>query len=281
MSTPIVKDSHAINSFRDSDFDAYSAYGEVIDNSIQAGATFCKIHFDCFYENKRGPQFSKINYVAFGDDGEGMDEEIIMNCLQLGYSSRYNDRKGIGRFGVGMTLGAKQECKKVEVYSKKKGGKWLYVFFDIDEMMTSESDGISKPISKDPPNELSHLISPENGTLVVWSKYDRQRGSADTIIKESHLWMGRTFRYFIWEGFEIQINKENVYAVDPLYLNLDKTKFPNDHKGEYRGEDIIDVEIPKEHQVEDGPKTSKVIIRYSLLPKHYMRHGSGNSGNHP
>jgi hypothetical protein len=52
----------------------------------------------------------------------------------MGWSSRYNDRTGIGRFGVGMTLGAIHECRRVEVYSQFIGGEWLYTYLDLDEI---------------------------------------------------------------------------------------------------------------------------------------------------
>ena len=39
----LTNDRQMIESLRDSDFDCYSAYGEVVDNAIQAGATFCRI----------------------------------------------------------------------------------------------------------------------------------------------------------------------------------------------------------------------------------------------
>ena len=55
-----------------------------------------------------------------------MDATVIASCLKLGWSSRFNDRSGIGRFGVGMVLGAIHECKRIEVYSKQAGtNEWL------------------------------------------------------------------------------------------------------------------------------------------------------------
>lgn len=45
MSVKLINDATAILSMRDSDFDAYSAYGEVIDNSIQAEAKRIYIDF--------------------------------------------------------------------------------------------------------------------------------------------------------------------------------------------------------------------------------------------
>ena len=113
-----------IKSERETDFDSNSAYGEIIDNSIQANSNNIKIIFD--YKVSRNSE--KLNFVAFGDDGEGMDSDIIEKCLTSGFSTRYNDREGIGRFGVGMTKAFLNQCLVCKIYSKKK--KWrleLYI----------------------------------------------------------------------------------------------------------------------------------------------------------
>ena len=129
---------------RNSDFDAYSAFGEVVDNSIQAGAKNVKVRF--WYQPK-SPQVKQepILKVAFGDDGSGMPADILHRCLQLGYSSRYNDRGGIGRFGVGATLAAINQCRRVEVYSKAGQGPWLYTYVDLDEITSKPPKMLFSP----------------------------------------------------------------------------------------------------------------------------------------
>ena len=107
----IFSDAQAIQSERASDFDVYSAYGEVLDNSVEADASNIKMKFSTSTDKGRGKNFLHINSVAFGDDGNGMDDEILHHCLQLAYSSRNGSRKGIGRFGVGMTKGAISQCQ--------------------------------------------------------------------------------------------------------------------------------------------------------------------------
>ena len=100
----LCKDAFLIQSLRKSDFDCYSAYGEVIDNSEQSGAKNIKIEFDVVSKGTGRSQKEIIDKIAFGDDGGGMNENVLENCLTLGWSTRYNDRNGIGRFGVGSTL---------------------------------------------------------------------------------------------------------------------------------------------------------------------------------
>ena len=232
---PLVNAATAILSMRSSSFDELSAYGEVVDNSIQAEAKNVKFKFDTSTRD--------IRKLAFGDDGIGMDAETLSKCLSLGWSSRYNDREGIGRFGVGMKLGAIHQCKRVEVWSKQSGAGWLYTYIDLDEIEQGTMGLIPFPISQEPPQEFASLAGSEQGTLVVWSKYDNLRMRLLELLAEIKPWAGRTFRYFIWnEGpqgeqirphpLTITINNEVIPALDPLYHRTDKTKFPDDPKSD-------------------------------------------------
>jgi len=233
MDVKLVKDSTAILSMRESDFDAYSAYGEVVDNSIQADAKKIKIKT---FSTPRGGRtsYEVVKKIAFGDDGNGMPAEVLHQCMQLGYSTRFNDRSGIGRFGVGMTLAAINQCQKVEIYSKESGGKWLWTYIDLEEISSDppKQTTIPNPTAKALPKDCKELVNQEKGTLVIWEKYDRQPETASTIIEKMHVWFGRTYRYFLWDGVDIEINDDLVKSIDPLYIRSEKTHFPDDPPGE-------------------------------------------------
>src|SRR5690349_17179112 len=98
----LIAADKALMSLRSSGHDYCSAIGEVIDNSLQAGAHTVRVRV--FTNKKKIGGNSKatevVDRLAVGDDGEGMDATILQLSLKLGYSSRYNDRKGMGRFGV-------------------------------------------------------------------------------------------------------------------------------------------------------------------------------------
>jgi hypothetical protein len=282
-----VSDATALLSMRDSDFDAFSAFGEVIDNSIQADAENIKILLKSHPKNNLA-DFLVVDHMAFGDDGHGMGADTLHRCLQLGYSSRYNDRSGIGRFGVGMTLGAINQCKIVEVYSKRKDGEWLYTFMDIDAI-TSEPpvlDEIPVPIKKEIPSQFTHLVNDAHGTLVIWSKYDKQPDSAEKLEEEMDVWIGRTFRKFIWGEVEvngnknklnIEINNKKVLAIDPLHVKNDR--FPSDVPS-YKVEEIsLDWPISAEDKfVSLFSENSTIKIQLSLIDKTLRDYqGVGNS----
>jgi hypothetical protein len=274
----LVNDGAALQSMRDSDFDAYSAIGEVIDNALQAEAKNVRIRVDFNTpQNKKGTE--PITAIYFGDDGLGMPKDVLHRCLQLGYSSRYNDRTGIGRFGVGATLAAINQCRKVELYSCEKGGQWQYTYIDLD-LITHRPplmEEIPEPIPKDVPAGAADLVSTNHGTLVVWTKYDRQHEGALDLIEELRVWVGRTYRHFIWGNAKISINQEPVKAIDPLYVTTRLTRYPDDPAAhEYKT-----IEIPwpvaSEDRVKGAPAESPIRIRLSLLPKELrLAQGAGN-----
>lgn len=264
---------NTLESLRDSDFDSCSAYGEVVDNSIQADAKNIRIQFEPLGKDN-------ISRVIFTDDGKGMDKDVVQNCLRLGWSSRYNDRTGIGRFGVGMTLGAIHECRRVEVYSKSLSGDWSYTYLDLDEIeeadLNSKEWEIPSPVSKSPEGDIPPAYIPAgSGTIVVWSKYDRAQDKFKKIVDEFRVWVGRTFRYYIWNenvGREfpvtIYLNGNEIKAIDPLYVRTVKTEFPDDVPAkEYES---IEWEWPINDPkvvAQTGVDKAKIKVRLSLLPE--------------
>ena len=230
-----------------------------------------------------------LTEIAFGDDGIGMSTDTLFKCLQLGFSKRYNDRSGIGRFGVGMTLGAITQCTRIEVYSKPKGGNWNMTYLDLDELKDLEAPLSPQPRPAEIPENYAKLTG-DHGTLVVWKNWDRE----DAKIEEIEEWIGRTYRKFI--GNQIitdsnnvidNPNKRNIFlyqndsekeisALDPLYVI--KTEY--DSKTAELAEPII---LEEQVHLFDPPKnppleSEKITIRLSLLPESWRsKRGEGNS----
>jgi len=51
-----------------------------------------------------------------------MDDDVVKRALVLGFSSRYNSRQGMGRFGVGATLAGISQAKRLEIFSRNTPG---------------------------------------------------------------------------------------------------------------------------------------------------------------
>jgi len=293
-----IKIGAALKSLRNNDFDAYSAIYEVIDNSIQADAKEVRLKFEMVVPNRK--QLRRPVKIAFGDDGHGMDADTLQHCLAIGYSNRYNDRKGIGRFGVGMTMGAINVCDKIEVYSRPRQGNWSYTFLD-NSGIDNDEDPFLHPIEqKNLPDEYKDLVG-DCGTLVIWSKIERIDTEFD--VDELRHRVGRIYRKFIGEEIidNSEIKKNNnvrkifiddgisnkiVTAHDPLYVTKNP-KFPDDERAQLQKEESFMYPVASVDPPDSGERTGQIIIRTSILPQSWRKSqqnaelkGYGGSSKH-
>ena len=90
MSVKFFEDSNALDSLRHSDFDALSAYGEVIDNSLQAGANRIAIRMEC---TSPRANYHQIKELLFGyDEPETLSYQIRLTGA-IGADVRHSSMK--------------------------------------------------------------------------------------------------------------------------------------------------------------------------------------------
>jgi hypothetical protein len=275
----LIQVDHALESFRDAGYDLPAAVGEVVDNSIEARAQHVNIETFEIETNgrKRGKQRTSIESIAFADDGVGIPPEILPNSLTMGFSTRYNQRNGLGRFGVGAKLAALSQAKRVDIYTRPVGSFSIYhTYLDLVEIQ----DGVQKYLEAEPvttfPEQYAHLMfnaageSFESGTLVIWSKVDRLEeggrfgSSVDERLATLMRYLGRTYRYFIAKGFKLALNGRAIDLLDPLFL-LKNPRADELLEGAWQADIIEDSTATSEAHIEiDG---HEVTVRVTLLPK--------------
>jgi hypothetical protein len=238
------------------------ALAELVDNSIQAKASQIHIGFE---DNANDPTDISV-YIL--DNGTGMDEQALDLALQFGGSTRFGERDGIGRFGMGLPNASVSQCRRLEVYTRKPGGRTSYTYLDLDEI---ENGIISEPGFLVPqttsdwplPAMFSEYDFP-SGTLIIWKKCDRLNPrNFDGLRKKAAGHLGQAFRNFIYPSSDgvsaraITVNGQTLRPFDPLYLDPRSEV----HGAELRGHSTHDISIP-------GRKgeTSRVSVKYSILP---------------
>lgn len=196
----------AFTSQRSSGFNATEyALAELVDNSIDAGATLVKI---TFVENKRDGR-DYIEKIIVSDNGKGMNKEMVEDCLALGSENKDDNIKGtkrIGKFGYGLPNASLSQCTKIQVYSWEKDKPTYYHPFDLEERQDVFIPEIGE---KNLPKLEQSIVGIKNpsGTVVIWEDCDRisyQR--ADTCIKHAEALLGRIYRYKINKSFEISFH---------------------------------------------------------------------------
>lgn len=277
MISGIIQVDKALESWRDAGFDLPAAVGEPVDNSIEAKAHFIKI------DTGNGGSTKSIEKIAFADDGIGIEPSNLAKTLKLGYSGRYNQRTGLGRFGVGLKLAALSQSRRIDIYTKPlNSNKYFQTFLDLNLVINQKQNDIRAIEVDGWPKEYEHLMQEssgkpfESGTLVVWSNVDRlvEGGKYGTSIQEKlqdlTKFLARAYRKFIDQGLRIELDGKAISLHDPLFLleNQRVTKV----LGEESHAEIIDSNTIKidNHEVE---------IVVSLLPeKVRLRRGEGGRG---
>jgi hypothetical protein len=305
----LIEVDKTLESMRDSGFDLATACGEVVDNSYEANATIVRIRTseEITAHPNKGKSKSKlskiINAIAFADNGQGIPYEILPSTLKLGYSTRYNQRNGLGRFGVGMKLAAISQARRIDIYTKPPGSAVYYhAYLDLDEVSQGKQTLINAGMVEGYPPEYSELMQYpldtnhpskgkpfESGTLVIWSKVDRlvdggKYGSAiQERLQELTKFLARAYRNFINKGFYIELDGKYITLHDPLFLlnnSRVRDNFEKDLKARIVAEKDLNAKIIQEEELEiDGHKI-RVIV--TLYPEEFRKKkGQGGREKNP
>jgi hypothetical protein len=244
-----------------------SAISELVDNSIQAGAKQIAISLKA--QAAPGDADPTIE-ISVLDDGAAMDPFTLRQALRFGGSTRFGDRRGLGRYGMGLPNASLSQARRVTVYTWQAGSaagrarrpttaRVFYSYLDVDEIAHGEMVDVPQPqVAKRPPADC---VGP-SGTLVQWSRCDRlDNQRVSTIVRKLEAELGRRFRHFIWQGLRITINGDTLQAFDPLYLHPRAT---------ITGATLFGEELRYEVRAEPGdPKrTGWVTVRFTELPVH-------------
>lgn len=248
-----------------------SALSELVDNSIQAGATRIAITVRVAADAARPEREVEVSVL---DDGCGMDLFTLRQALRFGGSTRFGDRSSLGRYGMGLPNASLSQAQRVTVYTwrtprpsghrpdaprAKESSDQPPVFMsylDVDAIARNEMKEVPLPEQvKLPPAACTG----RSGTLVVWTRCDRlDHSRVSTTAKKAAAELARRFRHYLWGGLTITINGEAIRPIDPLYVHPD---------AQFSGAQLFGEELTYEVRAHpDDAKTGVVRVRFSELP---------------
>ncbi len=257
MSNSIVALDKFILSTRDSGYKSTpSAVSELLDNALQAGARRVRISI----EKVEGPTGADIR-VQVADDGCGMDRHTLVQAMRFGGSGRFNDRNGLGRFGMGLPNASLGQARRVTVHTWQSATSVLSTYLDVDEIASGGVESVPEPVRQKIPAADAIRLSPAHGTTVVWERCDRlDNRRTTTLVRKLSAALGRIFRHFLFDGLVIEINGVAVKPLDPLYLHPDAI-----HSGARSFQSSWSCEIYSDPSDEDSP-IGTVEVLFSELP---------------
>jgi len=152
-------------SLRDMGYEFATAVADLVDNSIEAGATHVAIDIEFEGEN---------SWVRIADNGSGMSPAQLREAMRYGSSRKYGT-DDLGKFGLGLKVASLSQCRRLTVASSRnrdradataycwdlthiqKTNRWELV------PMTRESAGPS----------IFEPLKSSSGTVVLWEQLDR------------------------------------------------------------------------------------------------------------
>ena len=167
----LVPPALAIKAMRDNGYsNAAYAIAELIDNALQANATYVELL--CRETRTMAAQRERwsIDEIAVVDNGSGMTPDVLRASLQFGNGTRLNDRSGIGRFGMGLPSASISQCTRVDVWSWTDGiDSAVHTYIDLNEVAAGTLTEVPEPtVLAIPPvwSESANTLS-KSGTLVT------------------------------------------------------------------------------------------------------------------
>ncbi len=277
-----------------------SAVSEIIDNSIEANAKDIFILVSESTDSITGRKY--VSEFAFLDNGTGMDITKLESCLGIGFTTRA-DRKGMGRFGVGLPQSSLHVCPTVDVYSWQNGYQNCHkVFLDINLVRSGDQKQIDDPVKAPIPSIYEKFIHYKtldkqydfstSGTLVHWKNCDRvSPKTVHFLFKTLDFALGQKFRYLIKDKKHnvrlIQMGNEefadDIMPNDPLFLmkpnyvlgNPDDPENISPRKNENCSEPLFEpysndefpqgiVTIPVKYHDKDTRETKESIVKVTF-----------------
>ncbi len=220
-----INKSLLLKALKDSGYSRIEAISDLIDNSIDAGATSIKL--DLF-------NFNGKPVIALADNGSGMDETMLLNALSVGSTRSDRPKSDRGKYGMGLTSASASLGDDLMVMSKQAGTYYGYGYQVAD---ITESSWPVKDYRSVFNEALFNMYLPGvlTGTLVLIRQVDKFHATELADYRAELVQaLGINFRKFIpgisfaiskrttlypnKQGVLTQLEYEEIKPIDPLLL---------------------------------------------------------------
>ena len=219
-------------SLRDLGYDFSAAIADIVDNSIEAGAT--SIEIDVEFDGDD-------SWVRIADNGKGMEPAELREAMRYGAEREYND-EDLGKFGLGLKTASLSQCQRLSVASRTSRGRANIAAYCWDmahiektnrwEILPLERTGLGPAIY--------YPLKKSTGTVVLWQKLDRilgfkhpygefARKKLVSMCRDAEEHLAMVFHRFLsgevrGRRLKILLNGNGIEPWDPYSRNEPKTK---------------------------------------------------------
>jgi len=159
--------SRLIEGLRDTGYDFNTALADIIDNSVDAGASRVDIGIDMDTDGDV--------LISVADDGCGMDRDTLLNAMTYGAQAGKKDASRLGKFGLGLKTASTAFSRRLSVVTRgKKDAPAIKATWDLDHVSkVNEWELIVDDPSNSELTQLDKTAHGNPGTLVLWECVDR------------------------------------------------------------------------------------------------------------
>lgn len=252
-----------IEGLRDTGYDFNTALADIVDNSVDAGATKINIEINMDTDGDI--------FVTVADNGCGMNEKTLFDGMTYGAQGRI-DPKRLGKFGLGLKTASTAFCRRLSVVTRDSSESVLIkATWDLDHVVNaSEWELLLDSPDEYEKNLLNKVAVDSSGTLVIWDKVDRMmknysnpggshaRTAFEKLVSGFRDHAAMVYQRFLNEAddrardIEMILNSQAVSAWDPFCEKEEET--------EMVAEKTLKAELPDGSSVE-------FIIRAFVLPR--------------
>src|SRR5262245_46593242 len=155
---PLFLGQTLIRSLRDLGYNSTtSALCEHVDNALQWGATEVRVYF-----RQTGKQPNQRIDILVYDNGKGMAPHVLKVAMAFGGSLVFENRAGIGRYGVGMKTAALNIARSFDVYSWQERAAYYSMTLDVDRIGQDRNNMIELPdpeMSDELPSDVAGMFT--------------------------------------------------------------------------------------------------------------------------
>lgn len=249
-----------VRSLRDMGYDFTQAVADVVDNSIEAGAT--RIEIDVEFEGED-------SWVRIVDNGRGMGAAEVLEAMRYGSERDYGE-DDLGKFGLGLKTASLSQCQRLTVASRRSKNRRRIAAFawDLDHIYDTNLWEVLRLPSRELRPLLKTPLKNSTGTIVLWERLDRilgykyphgefARKKLSQMCRDLEFHLGMVFHRFLSgdvprrRRLQLSINKNDVRAWDPFCRQEHETKV------------LQSTVVPIEHNGVNG----KVLFQPYILPR--------------
>lgn len=247
-----------ITSLRDMGYDFAQAVADVVDNSLEAGATVVSIDVEFDGDD---------SWIRIADNGKGMRPEQLREAMRYGAAREY-EVDALGKFGLGLKTASMSQCQRLSVASRwnRSRADIAAYSWDLAHIERTNRWEILEVRDGDLGPPIRQPLKDSTGTVVLWQHLDRVLGYKHPygeaarkrlaqICREIEVHLGMVFHRFIVGGLKgrklkLRLNQNEIKPWDPFCRSERKTKA------------LHSIRIPVEHEGVSG----EVLLEPFVLP---------------